>query len=423
MLACGLLALVVLLAGCTQKEESSGSLPPRPDLGELRPAVREVISRAYDRAEGGRAEDLANLARVLHAHAFHEVAVQVYDLALAKNGGAFPEVYLSGLAAYWNDRDEARRRLERAVAIRRDYPAAWLWLGRVHAEAGENLRAREAFLAADRLLATAYGSLGLARSFMVEGPERDLRRARSHLEQALAIDRRLPSVHAAWARYWRLTGDARRAAESERLAKDAVKERGFPDPILLEVSLLSRTPSGVRTQIDGLLAMGQAEEALRRAERYLAEDPGSLDAKLFRANALLRLQRHADVIAATDELLRAAPGEADYMVLRANALFGLGRQADAVRQLEAAVAADPENVGARYTLGVLLGPVDARAARTHMRWVLENAPLRHPEVRSLLARVEDSLGQRDEAARLLAEALAFDPQDATALQMKRLLGL
>jgi tetratricopeptide (TPR) repeat protein len=416
LLAGALFCMAFALAACGADGDGDDSavLPEPPQLEGVETPVQVAIEAAAAAARMDSGASLRRYAQVLQAHSFDAEAAEIYLLAAKKTEDAWRDLYLAGRALVTVDPVASRRNFERSRTLNPKYATTHLWLGRLYLDENDLDAALKSYETANQIQASPFAHVGAARVYMSEGERRDLRKAKAHLDQARSLGRRKPDVYIEFARYYRLTGKGRQRLAAERLARDEVPRFGFPDPLMREVALLSVSREGLRRQVEGLVNIGDFELALARAETFLSKHDDKDAALHFKANVLLRLARHEEVLTIVDDLLERHPEDQDLMVLRANSLHDLGRVNEAVAQLEASVKLGEAHVPTRYTLGTLLGPIDAVAARGHLEWVLEMAPLRHPETRLLLSRIYEVLGQKSKAVQILKDALAFDPTDENA---------
>jgi tetratricopeptide (TPR) repeat protein len=129
--------------------------------------------------------------------------------------------------------------------------------------------------------------------------------------------------------------------------------------------------------------------------------------------------------AAVELWLRLRPAPADQargLIWRAYFLRLAADRRGALADLRRAVELAPDDFEARLELAELVAPEDPREAADHLETLLR----RHPDdnrVRYPLALVRRSLGQADEAKRLLDEVLASEPDHAEALVARGQLAL
>ena len=167
------------------------------------------------------------------------------------------------------------------------------------------------------------------------------------------------------------------------------------------------------------LAAGDAAGALRDLDLRVAEQPNDRDARMNRAQALVRLERMKEALAAYDALLREAPDDADVMMERARVLVWLGRNGDAAATYAAVLARQPENRRARLGLAMnenWQGYHRRAAARLES---LATDPEPDPEVWKTLAFARYWNGEPDRAGAALDEYLTREPDDAEALDLSR----
>jgi tetratricopeptide (TPR) repeat protein len=132
-----------------------------------------------------------------------------------------------------------------------------------------------------------------------------------------------------------------------------------------------------KDDIRGLLARGDAAEALRRADRALAADPRNLPIEFLRGVALMDLDRNAESLAQFERMTQAYPELPDPWNNIALLHVRAGRLEPARQALESALRNDPGHRNARANLGLVhlmlaaqaweslaaSGPVDPLLAR------------------------------------------------------------
>ena len=125
---------------------------------------------------------------------------------------------------------------------------------------------------------------------------------------------------------------------------------------------LQRTPGDFRARLNRgalLSRLGRLEEALRDNQALVRAYVGSAAAHYNLADALLRLDRYAEALAAAERALRLQPTAANILMLRGLALAMLERDAEACKSFSRARAVDAEGVRRfRVAAATAVGLVD-----------------------------------------------------------------
>ncbi len=200
------------------------------------------------------------------------------------------------------------------------------------------------------------------------------------------------AVHALLGRAHMLAG---RHAEATRLYARAAE--------------LAPDKTAIRTQLAlGRLAAGQTGEARRDLEAVIAADPTATSAAFLLAQVQIRAGDYTAALATARNLVVRDGASPLAHNLVGSAQLGLNNLADARAGFEAAVAADPDYLLARYNLARLdlkTGRKDAAVAR--YRAILDQHP-REVDALSELALAMASVGDTEEAENLLKKATAID---------------
>jgi tetratricopeptide (TPR) repeat protein len=230
---------------------------------------------------------------------------------------------------------------------------------------------------------------------------RDFALAQKHLERALNVWFLSPEMHSQAARA------ARRAGHFDQARKhlqEGVSFAGHADALDLEFMLLRAQQgdlSGVKSTLATLLQQDRPDDnlailevmtpdyiqsfqlssALECIDRWLENDPDSVDAWQYRVQVYGRLQNGSELLAACRRLLELAPNRDDVRLQLARELVHAHQPEEALQQFQQL----------RSSLGDT------------------------PQLSGGMARCLTELNRSDEARRLLGEALARNPHDATAL--------
>lgn len=127
---------------------------------------------------------------------------------------------------------------------------------------------------------------------------------------------------------------------------------GRAEPLYREI--LARVPGHfgalhMRGVLEG--QKNNAEVAVDLINRAIAVNPGDADAHSNLGNALRRLKRPVEALAAYDRALQIRPGHSQALLNRGNALQELGRDEEAVASYDRAIAVDPCFPEAHYNRG------------------------------------------------------------------------
>jgi len=156
------------------------------------------------------------------------------------------------------------------------------------------------------------------------------------------------------------------------------------------------------------------EDVERTATATLAGVPDDVEALLSRARVRIRLGKLADALADFERASALAPARADIRAQLALAHLRMGSFAEAKFAADAALALDPENPAANYTLGLLLlaATTDVEGAAQRLALAAARGPAA-PEVRFDLLRAHARRGDRVRTAvELRVLRVLLPPDDA-----------
>ena len=447
-----LAALLLSISATATPAAAAASEPiPFPDTAQMEPAVREQLDAIRRRVEESP-----------NATSFGEcgTAYLVYDLAapaaaclrnaqrLAPGEPRWP-YYLGRLLQARGELDAARTALAQARALAPGEPAPVLQLGEAALEQGDLAAARAAFTAAALLAgAKAAATYGLGRVALQEG---NAATAAAQLRAALALAPQSGAVRYALAMALRRLG---RTDEARALLAAAGREPPpHPDPWADALLALDRGARGHVARGTELLHAGrfpEAEAELRQALEAQPQDAtawqnlavarerqGDLAGARAAYERTIELQPTAAVaqgnlgalvlgqgevesgIAWLEKSLANAPDAPGVQFNLAVALLQHGGAAErALSLLEAVLRWRPEDVEARYYLGLALVALQRPAdAASELHQVVVAAPA---EAAPRLAEARALLAAGDEAAarRRLEEAHATLPnEEALTLEL------
>lgn len=264
---------------------------------------------------------------------------------------------------------------------------------------------------ARKLLALApHDAEFLQKNGFLERKAGDFTAARKHLEEAIALD---PNDYA----------PRMNLALTLVELKDAAGARGQ----LEKAIALGDTDPQVRFELAKVLrALGKTEEAQQQLKLYqqqLQEESDRYAAGLKAADAA-RAAKAGDNRKAADlyrEACALQPGDAGLAYRLALVLAGLGDSQGEKAALEQAVKADPNFIHAQYLLGFLAFQAgDNPTAERQFRLTAEALPSNVQAWLSLASTLAKE-SRFPEAQDAVGNALKLEPDNATALRLKRML--
>lgn len=168
---------------------------------------------------------------------------------------------------------------------------------------------------------------------------------------------------------------------------------------------------------ENALQSGDMPGALRAFDAALAQEPDNRYALLRSGVALARLKRWREAVTRLERAVRADATQAEARYELADALTAAGDLPRAAQEWMDVVRLQPRRAAAWSNLGgVLFRRGDPRAAERALARAVELEPRNEifvenlSEARYALAQSEARAGRRDEARRLLAQALGAQPQ-------------
>ncbi|MEZ5332982.1 MAG: tetratricopeptide repeat protein [Thermoanaerobaculia bacterium] len=384
------LAAAGLLVACLTATLAA-EIPPAPDLSHLEPGVRAQLEEALEAVREVDAAGSASPHEVAAAWGRLGELYYLYDLssaastALAEAKRLEPEefrwVYLLGiLERLEGEHGAAVASFERAAELDPDYAPVWVRLGEVCLELGRHEDAERSYrhaLDLDETLAAAWEGLGRLAS-----DRGDPAAAVQCFERALELQPRASSLHHPLGLAYRALGDLE-AARTHLAANRGDRVR-IPDPLLRELSgLVTSNQADFKAGVQAM-RHGNAELALERFDRALAELP---DDPLVPYNIALAHQQ-------------------------------LGHREETERWLRRSLELDPEFRNGHYNLASLLA-ADGRLpeAEEHFRRAHEIDPT---DTASHVgwAKVLAAMGQRERALGEIATLLARSPGEPEALTLR-----
>jgi Flp pilus assembly protein TadD len=158
-----------------------------------------------------------------------------------------------------------------------------------------------------------------------------------------------------------------------------------------------------------LVASRQWERLCETAREKLAEDPEDDHAHLLVAQALINLRRHAEAKIHLEKRLAAKPNDDFAHRMMSMVQFAGKEYAAADESIKRAIAIDPQDSNSWYHLAWMCHT--QRDVAGGLKWIMKARELapNDPDILNLYALC---VGNGEERANLLREALALDPENA-----------
>ncbi|MGA9342583.1 MAG: tetratricopeptide repeat protein [Rhodanobacteraceae bacterium] len=319
---------------------------PSPDLSKLAADQAEALRKVRAEFEKSRAtligpplaQDYALIGAAYSLAGFYDAAaVAMYDAAaLAPEDGRW--VYVQGIIARARHQEaDASSYFERAYALDQNYLPIRLAAAEVRVQQGDLAAAQKLlsdYLAKHQDQPAAYETAG-----RIAMRQKHYSAAIDAFDRALKLDPKADRVYSELADAYAAAGNASAAATAR--SKAGTRAPALADPLARGVLQGSAQTSGAPTP----------KKADPVADKV--------------AVAVLNLQKkdYATARRALDDALKLKPGDPVLLGLYARVEGAAGNIAAARKRAEAAVAADPRNALAQYTLGWVLemGKNDAGA--------------------------------------------------------------
>lgn len=359
------------------------------DASRFDPPLRGALEKALANAEASPddADAWGDLGKLCHAHGLHEEARRAYAEAreIDPDDSLWP--HLLGIICERLGRiDDAVTAYERSIAMEEFDIVSRCSLARILAERGDELRARELYVAAIAIDSRSVAArVGLGQLALRAGA---LEMAERNLQTALEEYPRCGPAHSSLAQLrerQNRTDEARFHGEWSRVCGGRVP---LPDPYVEEIDRLGVTHSArlrlARTALgrrswteaighlraaielrgddpelrlllgDALLADGRADDAFRELEKAAASEETRVDAWLRIARARAARAEAGAARAAVAKALDADPRSAEALIVRARLLHTTGQPEEARTSVKRALDLDPDSASACLTLGDLL---------------------------------------------------------------------
>ena len=402
---------------------------PRPPLPEiptttLEPAVASLVEDSLRKVRNTprSAEAWGQLATVLMHLEFFTEAGKTFDRAEALAPAEARWPYLHALMLMPREPEPALAKLRRAVALCPEQPdAPRLRLAQFLSERGFVEEAETHFQTLLRQRPDhASARLGLARLRRSQGR---LLESTNLLAPCLDDPHTAASAHVLLASLQQALGDTTGAAATARRSSVLTADVAWPDPWWAEAAQWRVGRKALLAEASNLIDQRRFTEALTLLGKLTANDPAADEAWYQLGWAHNQLQQWPEAELALRQYLRLAPASPKGLAQRAVCLLGQKRFAEAVEVLKTALALKPtwrelhSNLG--YACVQLSRPDEAIV---HFREALRLDPNYVPSY-TALAELLSRRGEREEAKRLLGQALELNPADARAKTLLERLGL
>jgi tetratricopeptide (TPR) repeat protein len=364
--------VVLLCAACSSSPSTSPAQAPLevtlPDLSRMDPPVQRQIRDRFDAmrqtiARQGatdmeRGQAYGGMGMVLQASEYYDAAEPAYLNAqtLMPREPRWP-YFLAHVYKSKGDIAKSIAAFRRVLEISPDDVATLIWLGRTYLDQGQADQAEPLFSRARQLAPREPAVLaGLGQSALAR---RDYGGAVSALEEALAVDSSLASIHSPLAMAYRGLGDTAKAEAHLKQWRNT--DVLVPDPFRQELDL--SLDSGLAFELRGVRALEQQD--FKAAAEYFHQGveitPGNtLLGRSLRHKMGTALYLNGDIQGAVkwfEETIRLAPENGlDVTAGKAHYSLGVimassGRGADAIKHLSEAVRFSPSYVEAYAALG------------------------------------------------------------------------
>ncbi len=350
------IAVLALLAACRSAEPALAPFPS-PDLSLLDRGARfpidqrdQLAATASDRrgAPEKRAAAHGELGMLYHAFDLTDAALTCYANAQTLDADDYRWPYLASVLSRDSGRDDrAEALLRAALALNGQYAPVHTALGEIALDSARAEEARAFFenaLALDPDQPAALAGLGLAAQN--DGRHED---AVAYCLRALARDPAATALHYRLALLYRKLGDAEASQRHMALRGDG--RPALADPLLNEVKAMRQDAEGLRRRGDDAAQAKRFAEAAVHYQAALALDPD--DARLW--HNLGWAQRQSGDLAGAARAFAETLARNQGPTLNAAAHYWLGDIAERssrsdAGQYAAAVAANPNHLGARFRL-------------------------------------------------------------------------
>ena len=368
------LLVSIVLVGCDPEVQDSAAYVaiPKPALGRLDPAARELIEEtqvrldlAIERSQPGEklADVFGETGRLYLAYDFPRAATACFENATQEAPSAFRwRYYLAASRQRAGDLKGARADLLLALELEPEDLPALLRLGKIQLDQGEIEPARDHFLEALALDPDSAPALhGLGRIAGFDGKDR---LAADYFERVLEIAPEAGSARYGLGIALRELG---REDEARHLLATASGTRPqVVDPWVDSLAELLADTVGVRLAAGSRAGVeGDLERAVAQFQQAVKLDPENAQARYQLASALGRQGDHRAALEHLRKSLEIDPDNRDARFNLATALIRLGRSDEALEELTKTLETDPSDLEARLRRAILAdaaGQTDLAAA-------------------------------------------------------------
>jgi tetratricopeptide (TPR) repeat protein len=324
--------------------------------------------------------------------------------------------YYQGVLLFEGDPDAAIVKLERAVDLCGDDPAAprlrlaevLLGQGRIDDADGQFQRSLK------KHPQNARAQLGLARIALSRG---DFDGTLGHGSLALADEHSRKPAQLLLAQTHRRLGNENAAREQARLAAQERDPSPWPDPFVEEVERLHTGRKADQDRAANFLRQGRVPEAVALLRNTVRDYPDADRAWVLLGQALLRDKDLAGAERALRSAVRLAPASAEAQFYLGYTLHFSGDLKEASSYIRRAIELKSHYAEAYYTLGHCLmklgdsaGAIDAFRSAARLKPDIADT---HKKLAELLS----AAGDDDAAVTHLQHAIRLDPTDTASEQL------
>lgn len=400
------------------EDEPAVPEPPNPELTQVDPAVREVISNAQAevRKSPQSAAAWGRLGMAFHTHIFAGEAMTCFEQAekLDPNNPRWP--YFQGLIHLADDPPAALPKIERAVELSGDSDEApRLRLAELYHRLGQHDPAMEQY---GRLLVEnpthARVNLGLARLYFEDG---NITGSRNRLRLAMEHPATRKSALMLSAELQQRAGDFRAARQDRAAAAELPDEADWPDAYVNETAPF-RVGAAVRLKLAGqLLDRNRGAEANKMLDELVRDYPQSALAWTLLGWAQLQQNQNALAEHSLQTALNVDRAQPRSWLYLGVVQQKQGHRSQAIESFRRAIEFKPSYFEAHYNLGVCLKEADEYdAAIVAFENALRCQPLSAP-AHAQLGEVFWKQGKTSEAREHLEEAAELNPKDAAVRKL------
>jgi tetratricopeptide (TPR) repeat protein len=400
------------------EDEPQPPKPPNPDLTQVDPAVREVISNAQADVRKAPQSAVAwgRLGMAFHAHIFAGEAMTCFERAEKVDPTNPRWPYFQGLILLAHDPPAALPKIERAVELcgdREDAPR--LRLAELYQRLGQHDAAMEQF----GRLVVEYPThprvnLGLARLYAQDG---NLTGSRDRLRHAMDHPATRKSALTLSAELHQRQGDSRAARQDRAAAAELPDESDWPDTYVNETAPF-QVGAAARLKLAGqLLDRNRGGEASRMLDELVRDYPQSGLGWTLLGWAQLQQNQSAAAENSLQTALKLDRAQPRTWLYLGVAQQNQKKRAEAIDSFRQAIELKPSYFEAHYNLGVCLKEAnDLDEAANAFEDALRCQPLSAP-AHAQLGEVLWKRGKATEAREHLEQAAELNPKDAAVRKL------